>query len=36
MAARWPGRPYSDGDNLPVFVTDPALRARLLGDEEQR
>ena len=28
--------PYSDGDNLPVFVTDPALRARLLGDEEQR
>jgi NAD(P)-dependent dehydrogenase (short-subunit alcohol dehydrogenase family) len=24
--------PYNDGDNLPVFVTDPALRARLLGE----
>jgi NAD(P)-dependent dehydrogenase (short-subunit alcohol dehydrogenase family) len=23
--------PYTDGDNLPVFVTDPALRARLTG-----
>jgi hypothetical protein len=25
--------PYDDGDDLPVFVTDPVLRARLLGDE---
>jgi NAD(P)-dependent dehydrogenase (short-subunit alcohol dehydrogenase family) len=24
--------PYNDGDNLPVFVTDAALRARLLGE----
>ena len=23
--------PYTDGDNLPVFVTDPALRGRLTG-----
>jgi NAD(P)-dependent dehydrogenase (short-subunit alcohol dehydrogenase family) len=23
--------PYTDGDNLPVFVTDPGLRARLTG-----
>jgi len=23
--------PYTDGDNLPVFVTDPALRDRLTG-----
>jgi len=23
---------YNDGDNLPVFVSDPALRARLLDD----
>jgi NAD(P)-dependent dehydrogenase (short-subunit alcohol dehydrogenase family) len=27
--------PYSDADNLPVFVTDPALRARLLGEDEK-
>ena len=26
--------PYNDGDNLPVFVTDAALRARLLGEGE--
>ncbi len=26
--------PYTDGDNLPVFVTDPALRSRLIGTEE--
>jgi NAD(P)-dependent dehydrogenase (short-subunit alcohol dehydrogenase family) len=25
--------PYTDGDNLPVFVTDPALRGRLTGAE---
>lgn len=25
--------PYTDGDNLPVFVTDPKLRARLTGEE---
>jgi NAD(P)-dependent dehydrogenase (short-subunit alcohol dehydrogenase family) len=25
--------PYTDGDNLPVFVTDPALRSRLTGSE---
>jgi NAD(P)-dependent dehydrogenase (short-subunit alcohol dehydrogenase family) len=24
--------PYTDGDNLPVFVSDPALRERLVGD----
>jgi NAD(P)-dependent dehydrogenase (short-subunit alcohol dehydrogenase family) len=24
--------PYNDGDDLPVFVTDPALRKRLKGD----
>jgi NAD(P)-dependent dehydrogenase (short-subunit alcohol dehydrogenase family) len=26
--------PYNDGDNLPVFVTDPALRKRLVGGDE--
>ena len=26
--------PYNDGDNLPVFVTDPALRSRLTGTEQ--
>jgi NAD(P)-dependent dehydrogenase (short-subunit alcohol dehydrogenase family) len=26
--------PYTDGDNLPVFVSDPALRGRLTGDGE--
>jgi NAD(P)-dependent dehydrogenase (short-subunit alcohol dehydrogenase family) len=26
--------PYTDGDNLPVFVTDPVLRGRLTGTEE--
>ncbi len=26
--------PYNDGDNLPVFVTDAALRARLTGEGE--
>jgi NAD(P)-dependent dehydrogenase (short-subunit alcohol dehydrogenase family) len=25
--------PYTDGDNLPVFVTDPALRGRLTGSD---
>ncbi len=25
--------PYTDGDNLPVFVTDPALRNRLTGSD---
>ena len=24
--------PYTDGDNLPVFVSDPALRRRLMGE----
>lgn len=28
--------PYNDGDNLPVFVSDPTLRARLLGEETER
>jgi NAD(P)-dependent dehydrogenase (short-subunit alcohol dehydrogenase family) len=27
--------PYADGDNLPVFVTDPALRGRLTGQAGQ-
>jgi NAD(P)-dependent dehydrogenase (short-subunit alcohol dehydrogenase family) len=26
--------PYTDGDNLPVFVTDPALRSRLTGADD--
>ena len=26
--------PYTDGDNLPVFVSDPALRSRLTGADE--
>ena len=26
--------PYTDGDNLPVFVADPALRSRLTGADE--
>jgi NAD(P)-dependent dehydrogenase (short-subunit alcohol dehydrogenase family) len=26
--------PYTDGDNLPVFVTDPALRGRLTGADD--
>jgi NAD(P)-dependent dehydrogenase (short-subunit alcohol dehydrogenase family) len=26
--------PYTDGDNLPVFVSDPALRSRLTGAGE--
>jgi NAD(P)-dependent dehydrogenase (short-subunit alcohol dehydrogenase family) len=26
--------PYTDGDNLPVFVTDPVLRSRLTGADE--
>ena len=25
--------PYTDGDNLPVFVSDPDLRARLIGPD---
>jgi NAD(P)-dependent dehydrogenase (short-subunit alcohol dehydrogenase family) len=25
--------PYTDGDNLPVFVTDPVLRGRLTGSD---
>jgi NAD(P)-dependent dehydrogenase (short-subunit alcohol dehydrogenase family) len=25
--------PYCDGDNLPVFVSDPVLRSRLTGEE---
>jgi NAD(P)-dependent dehydrogenase (short-subunit alcohol dehydrogenase family) len=27
--------PYTDGDNLPVFVSDPALRSRLTGEGEE-
>ena len=27
--------PYTDGDNLPVFVSDPALRSRLTGTDEE-
>ena len=27
--------PYTDGDNLPVFVSDPALRSRLTGADEE-
>ncbi|MDB5395351.1 MAG: short-chain dehydrogenase [Rhodospirillales bacterium] len=26
--------PYTDGDNLPVFVADPALRSRLIRSDE--
>ena len=26
--------PYTDGDNLPVFVSDPALRSRLTGADD--
>lgn len=27
--------PYTDGDNLPVFVSDPALRSRLTGEGDE-
>jgi NAD(P)-dependent dehydrogenase (short-subunit alcohol dehydrogenase family) len=27
--------PYNDGDNLPVFVSDPALREKLIGSPEE-
>lgn len=27
--------PYTDGDNLPVFVSDPALRSRLTGGDDE-